>query len=98
MKENRTDELVFEETNEEGGHYHHHHHHHHHRSHHSSAKKNSFAYKLKRFWRKIMKKLLRENGRREMSLFLTIVIIMTLSVPVVIAFLDLVHRFFTQTM
>lgn len=90
-----------ENTVENGKRHHHHHSHSHGNSHshsHSSSteqKKKSLSQKLKKIWKSFIKKLLKDGGKKEMSLLLAIIIIMAVSVPVVIAVLDAINNFFT---
>lgn len=76
-------------------HYHHHHHHHHGKSSTASAERKTLKYRIKKLWKKFMRKILKDGGKKEVSLLLAIVIIMAISVPVVIAILDAIHNFFT---
>lgn len=88
-----------ENTVENGKRHHHHHSHSHGHSHsHSSSaeqKKKSLSKKLKKIWKSFTKKILKDGGKKEMSLLLAIIIIMAISVPVVIAVLDAINNFFT---
>lgn len=87
-----------ENTVENGKRHHHHSHSHGHSHSHSSStdqKKKSLSQKLKKIWKSFIKKLLKDGGKKEMSLLLTIIIIMAVSVPVVIAVLDAINNFFT---
>lgn len=91
-------DIMSENTVENGKRHHHHSHSHGHSHSHSSStdqKKKSLSQKLKKIWKSFIKKLLKDGGKKEMSLLLTIIIIMAVSVPVVIAVLDAINNFFT---
>lgn len=80
--------IVVDNTEESEGRLHHRHHH---RSSHHSHKK-TISHKWKRFCKKVFK----IEGKREISVMIVIVFLMAIVVPVVIAILDAINRFFNS--
>lgn len=89
------DNVIVVDNTEESGRRHHYHHHHHHHSTESRTKKSASVKKtFSHKWRKFCKKVFKIEGKKEISVMLVIVFLMALVVPVVIAIIDAINRFF----
>ena len=83
------DNMILNETSKKRSH------HHKHKKHSTPPRKKTFKEKIKSLWKKFLKKLGGEGTKKETSILLTFVIIMVITVPIVIALLDLLGNYLT---